>query len=241
MKNPTWSPCRTGSPQKTGRRAPCDDVARNRVRRIDRVLKLTAAADESLGHVDRDPVQHDRRDHLVRADGRLQEARDPGPQRSGERGEHDREHDVQAGVQLDERRADPRRDESADDVLALAADVEEPALEGERDGEAREQQSRRQDQRLLKVERRVRPVLPGDPGEQPVQAGAVEDAPERAERVVAGGRDHDHRHREREDGRDERHHDASGPLEHLQPRRRARGGVALPSGPGTSGLGPFGS
>ena len=30
---------------------------------------------------DRDPVEHDRRDHLVRADRRLQEAGDPGPRR----------------------------------------------------------------------------------------------------------------------------------------------------------------
>ena len=57
-----------------------------------------------------------------------------------------------------------------DDVLPLAADVEEPAPEGERDGEAREDERRRDDQRLLHVERRGLPLRSADPGEEPVEA-----------------------------------------------------------------------
>ena len=73
----------------------------------------------------------------------------------------------------------------SDDVLALAADVEEAAAERERDGEAGEDQRRRDDQRLLQVERRVRGVAAGDPGEEPVEPGAVEDRPVGGERVAA--------------------------------------------------------
>ena len=53
-----------------------------------------------------------------------------------------------------ERRADPDGDDRADDVLALAADVEQAAAERERDGEAGQDQRRRQEQRLLEVQRR---------------------------------------------------------------------------------------
>ena len=53
-----------------------------------------------------------------------------------------------------ERRADPDGRERADEVLALAADVEQAAAERERDREAGEDQRRRMDQRLLQVQRR---------------------------------------------------------------------------------------
>ena len=51
------------------------------------------------------------------------------------------------------------REDRADDVLALAADVEQAAAERERDREAGEDQRRRLDQRLLQVQRRDRAVL----------------------------------------------------------------------------------
>ena len=56
-------------------------------------------------------------------------------------------------------RADPDRDDRPDEVLPLAADVEEAAAERERDGEPRQDQRRRQEQRLLEVDRGERCVL----------------------------------------------------------------------------------
>src|SRR5262249_21494542 len=55
-------------------------------------------------------------------------------------------------------------------------------------------------------------------GEERVEPGAVEDPLECLERVVARRGDHDHRHREGENGRDDRHHDASRALHHRHPR-----------------------
>ena len=55
----------------------------------------------------------------------------------------DREHDVQERRHAVERRADEDRGERADEVLALAADVEQAGAEGERDREAGEDQRRR--------------------------------------------------------------------------------------------------
>ena len=49
--------------------------------------------------------------------------------------------------------ADPHRQDRADDVLTLAADVEQAAAERERDRQAGEDQRRRLDQRLLQVQR----------------------------------------------------------------------------------------
>ena len=71
-----------------------------------------------------------------------------------------------------------------DDVLARAADVEEAAAEGERDGEAREDQRRRRDQRLLHVQRRQAALVAGHPREEPVEARPVEDRPVGRERVL---------------------------------------------------------
>ena len=96
------------------------------------------------------------------------------------------EHDVQ------ERSACPSNDEPtqtaderADEVLALAADVEQAAAERERDRQAGEDQRRRHDQRLLQVQRRDGAVLGADPREEPVQPGAVEDRLVGRDRVVA--------------------------------------------------------
>ena len=78
---------------------------------------------------------------------RLEEPGDPGEHRAGQHAaEHEREDDVS------ERRAGRRRATipiqtatiDADEVLALAADVEEAAAEGERDREPREDERDRQ-------------------------------------------------------------------------------------------------
>ena len=78
-------------------------------------------------------------------------------------------------VPADERRGAAHDGDRADDVLALAADVEQAGAERERHGQPDENQRRRQDQRLLQVQRRERPVLGGDPREEPVQPRALED------------------------------------------------------------------
>ena len=84
----------------------------------------------------------------------------------------DREHDVQQLGHVGERGADPHRDVRADEVLALAADVEQPAAEGEGDREPGEDQRRREDQRLLQVQRRdvsrSSPVIHGNNQFSPV-------------------------------------------------------------------------
>ena len=154
-----------GSPQKTAasRRRRCR--SRSGSTASCDVLQRPAEAEEELPHPDRDPVEHDRRDHLVRPGGRLQEAGDPGPRGPGDHRDRDREHDVDERVQAGERRADPDGEERAHEVLALAADVEHPAAEGEGHGEARQDQPGRDQERLLEVGRgrRVRagPVSTG--------------------------------------------------------------------------------
>ena len=61
-------PAAAGSPQKTGSFALVGDVVRDRHRRVLAVLERPAVAEEVRADPDRDPVEHDRRDHLVRAD-----------------------------------------------------------------------------------------------------------------------------------------------------------------------------
>ena len=131
-----------------------DDVVRDRDELLAIVLERAAEAEQEDTDPDRDPVEHDRRDHLVRADGRLQEPGDPRPERAAQGAGDGGEEDVEQRVHALERRADPDGEDRPHDVLALTADVEEPAAEGERDGETGEDQRRRDDQRLLHVERR---------------------------------------------------------------------------------------
>ena len=64
----------------------------------------------------------------------------------------DGEDDVQERVHPRERRADPDGEDRADEILALASDVEHAAAEGECDRDAGEDQRRRDQQRLLQVQ-----------------------------------------------------------------------------------------
>ena len=78
-----------------------------RVRRAGRLQQ--ARRRQQVGQqVERDVVEHDRDDHLVRARRRLQHARDPGPQRPGDDARDHRHDQVQPGRQV-EREADPAR------------------------------------------------------------------------------------------------------------------------------------
>ena len=157
MKKPTWRPWRSGSPQKTGSFAPSTmsfEIGTNSWRVV---LERPAEAEQEHADPDRDPVEHDRRDHLVGADGRLQEAGDARP-RARRRARPRRPRGGCAGPSSCPANDEPIQTAKhrADDVLALAADVEQAAAERERDREAGEDQRRREDQRLLQVERRER-------------------------------------------------------------------------------------
>ena len=149
-----------------------DDVVGDRDVLLVRVgvLQRAAAVEQPDREPDRDPVEHDRRDHLVGARDRLQRARDARPDRAGQAAGDHRQHDVQQRRHALERRTDPDREDRAEDVLPLAADVEQAAAERERDREPGEDQRRRAQQRLLQVERGDRAVVGARPREQPVQA-----------------------------------------------------------------------
>ena len=142
----------------------------------------------------------------MRADGRLENPGDPGPESAREAGEHDADDDVETVRQrVAPVRTDPDADDDAHRVLTLAADVEEAAAEREGDGEAGERERRRAQKRLREVERRevedvgVAEVIP-----EPVDAGAFEDPGVGVDRVRARREDDEPAHEEREDGREER-------------------------------------
>ncbi len=90
-----------------------------------------------------------------------------------------REQDVQRARHSLEVRPDQQRRDQPDPELSLAADVEEPAAEGERDGDRGQDQRRRHEERLLEVAGRLGSGLAGDPREEPVEPGALEDRPVR--------------------------------------------------------------
>ena len=187
-------------------------------RRVGGVLQRPAVAEQPLAHIDRDPVEHDRRDHLVRADGRLQEPGDPGPRRAREGCRPDAQQDVQEGIQSGEVDAEPVGDVEADEVLALPADVEHPAAEGEGDREPAEDERRRLQEGLRQVVRR-RGHQAGRRMEDPVEARPVEDVPVGDERVVTRGEDDDPAHQEGDHDRHGRNDDPPRAL----PEREAGG------------------
>ena len=104
---------------------------------------------------------------------------------------------------------EPDGDHRAHEVLALAADVEQPGAERERDGQAHEDQRRRGDQGLLQVQCRESAVGAGGPREQPVQAGAVEDRLVGRDRVLARYQHDEPAGDERQQRREQRHDDAA--------------------------------
>ena len=131
------------------------DVVRLRQRPLPARLQRPLLAEQPAGKPEDDPVEHDRRDHLVGADRGPKEAGDPREPRPRQRAEEDRLDDVREARHARQRRCDPNADDRPGRVLALAADVEEAGPKGERYREARQDQRRRQQQGRLKVERRV--------------------------------------------------------------------------------------
>ena len=194
MKKPMCSPCSSCCPQKTGSLAESAMSAE-----IGTVVFAgfcsAAVAEQPRAHPDRDPVEHDRRDHFVGADRRLQEAGDACPHRARRRPCRDHDQDVRQRCHTGEVDAEPVRDDEPDEVLTLAADVEHPAAERERDGKPAEDERRRLQQRLRQVVgRRVRDI--GGRVEDPVEPGAVEDVAIGEQRVVTGGEDDEAAHEE---------------------------------------------
>ena len=95
MKMPIESPWRSFSPQKTGSFAPSTMSFEIGIAACEPLQRPTLT-EEVRADPDRDPVEHDRRDHLVRSDGRLEDAGDPGLGRTGERADDEHERDVHA-------------------------------------------------------------------------------------------------------------------------------------------------
>ena len=185
-------------------------------------LKRPADLDEVRAAEDRDPVQHDRRDHLVGADGRLQDPGDSAPDRRRRRSDAEREEDVERPRRPLEVRPDVEGREEADPVLALPADVEEAAAEGERDRDSGQDERRHQDERLLEVVRGVLARLARHPREEPVQAGALEDRLVGRDRVRAGDQDDEAADQEGEHRRGDRDEDTADPRREPLGDRRGR-------------------
>ena len=119
------------------------------------VLQRSAEAEQPLAAEDRDPVQHDRGDDLVRTAVRLQEPRDGRPYRAHQRRRDGREEHrlaAVAGPVIGDVQADQHCEVGADPVLALTADVEEAAAEGEADGEPGQDERRRVGERVRQVD-----------------------------------------------------------------------------------------
>ena len=116
----------------------------------------------ATGRVDGDPVEHDRRDHLVGPRDGLEHPGDAAPDRAADHRRRPRRR-LSAGHAA-EVLAHPQRGDEPDPVLALAADVEQPAAEREGDREAGEDERRGCDSVATRLFRRA-PLDPdGLPG-----------------------------------------------------------------------------
>ena len=178
-----------------------------------------AHGEEVLRRVDRDPVEHDRGDHLVRSAVGLEPARDAGPDRAADAcGDGRQDHAARSADML---RHD-QRTHGSDPELARAADVEEPAAEREGDGEAgeheRREQHERRDEVVLGQERVDAERIAGDQVERPVEAGADDEILVDVERVRA-------REGHREAADDQREEDRQQREPELAHRRRPQGAL----------------
>jgi hypothetical protein len=152
----------------------------------------------------------------------VETAGDAGPERTGQAGREDGQHDVQEAGHPGELGTDPNGGDRPDDVLALTADVEQPGAEGERHRQPGQDQRGGDDERLLQVERRELRVAARDPLVGPLQPGALPD------RLIGGDRilpDEQHCHaaeEERQHGGEHRDDDAPAADVGGHPRGRGR-------------------
>ena len=209
------------------------DRVRGRDLRALVVLERALEPEQVRPDPDDDPVEHDRRDHLVRAHGGLEEAGDPGEHRAGEHGRDDGEQDERHRGEVDVERYFGRDDDGrgrAGEVLALAADVEEPAAEREGDRDPGEHERHPHEERLLELDRRAARVLARLPREEPVEPSPLEDRPVGLDRVPEALRrreDDDTGQEEGEQRRQERRDEASGLLQEEVAPERALGARLL--------------
>src|SRR5215211_5922009 len=144
--------------------------------------------------VDADVVQHDRGDHLVRAEAHLEYPRDGAPQEACDQAGHEG-YRYREGAQEAQRDPEPGRRYRPDIKLSLAADVEQPGPEGHGHGEAGEDKGRRVEQG------------PADACGRP--EGSSEERRVDRDGIVSG-RHHDHRtDQEREEDGDKGEHQGS--------------------------------
>ena len=215
------------------------DVVRDRHRDVDAVLQRAAAAEQVAADPVRDPVEHDRRDHLVRADGRLQEAGDRGDAAPAS---------IASAIARKTCRpcAMPAHDEPTQtETIAPVMYWPWPPMLKRPQRNANATASPVQISVVVRISvcvqvvrrERVRVGVPPEEDvvvrerdvdvvvaelEEPVQAGAVPDRLVRPERVVAR-REHDEpAGEEREDDREERRDDPAGALVEREPLRDAR-------------------
>ena len=153
--------------------------------------RLDEDFDQQVGHQRRgQEVEHDRRDDDVAAAPRLQPAGDEGPEGAEGHGAGDRERNHHGRRPMAQIKPDKPRAEAAQIGLALAADVEEAAVEGDGDGEPGEDE--------------VGGVVERVADRFRVTHGAEDEEPQRLERVLADERDDDAGDEEREPEVDER-------------------------------------
>ena len=185
----------------------------NRIGLLSRsgVLEWPPLAEAVAREPVRDPVEHDRRDHLVGSGERLEESCDTRPDGAGQGGKRDADDNmkpVRKGVAPIG--AHPDTNDDAHRVLALAADVEETTSERERDGKPRENERCRPKERLREIERRqvedarVSEVIQNQLTPVPSRIARVG-----GERVVPRDRNDDAAHEEGEDAGKYRRNDAS--------------------------------
>ena len=218
MKIPTWSPGKV--PQKTQSLAEASiSSERGRVGFVP--CSGPPSSYEVLPSEDRDPVEHDRRDHLVGARRRAQERRRflPTPCRRGSRRRAPRR--TYSGRGRPERCV-PTKSAAMKPTqyCPWPPMLNRPAAEGECDRQRGQDQRRRHAQRLLEVLGGDPALVAGHPREEPVEARSVEDRAVGGDRVVAGDQDDEAPDQEGEHGRGERDERSADPL--VEDAREAR-------------------
>ena len=157
-----------------------------------------------------EPVEHDRGDDDVAAALGLQIAGHRGPGGAEGGSAEDAEGDEQEARQEGEIVDDERDAEARQRRLALAADVEQPGMIGDRDGEADEDE--------------IRHVEQGEAEPLPGAEAALDQVARRSERVLADAEHHEAGDEKRRHHGDGRHENRVGPFGQVD--RRAHFGVS---------------
>ena len=178
---------RRAGPAAPGRpRRPAASRPRRRRSRSGRtpgvgVLQRPAEPEEEDADPDGDPVEHDRRDHLVGADGRLQEAGDARPERPAAARPRSSRRARGAAGHAGERGADPDRAARRPTMYwPWPPMLKRPQRKANATARPVRISVVVAMQRLLEVERRQAALVAGHPREEPVEAGARRRSPGRS-------------------------------------------------------------